>query len=257
MQTGFYLIKYLVFSFLLLFVSGCTPKADFDLLQSARAVKRAHKPNHHTHFEYYILPRDRVKVVIYKTPEEVELMDQYPTLSTSVDRMGILVGPHGRIALPLVGSIKISGLTQTAAAAKIARLYRRTFKRATVYLEVVNKRAYILGEVRHPGVLKLDRGSLTLLEAVAMSGDLTDSAVRTEILIISHARNGKMVMRAVDLTRFDHLNDASMMILPNDIVYVKPDKWRKTKAHLNDVLPMLSAVGSFVTPVKDVRTITR
>ena len=250
------MLKNIFFSFVLLLgISGCTPKANFDLFQSSHPVKRAKKPNYHTHFEYYILPRDRVKVVIYKTPEEVELMDQYPSLSTSVDRMGILVGPHGRITLPLIGSVKIAGMTQSAAAEKIARMYRQHFKQAVVYLEVVNKRAYILGEVRRPGVLKLDRGSITLLEAIAMSGDLTDNAVRNEILIISHGRNGKLTMRAVDLTRFDTLNERAMMVMPNDIVYVKPDKWRKTKAHLNDIIPMLSAVGSFVAPVQNVSEI--
>jgi polysaccharide export outer membrane protein len=240
----------------MLTLGGCTPKEHFDLLQTKHLLSNK-KPAYHTHFEYYILPRDRVKVVIYKTPEEREILDAYPSLSTSIDRSGILVGPHGRIVLPLIGSVKISGMTQLVAARKIARMYRKHFKKAVVYLEVVNKRAYILGEVRRPGVLKLDRGSLTLLEAVAMAGDLTDNAVRTAILIISHTRSGKMVMRSIDLTHFDQLNSVNMLILPNDIVYVQPDKWRKTKARLNDILPMLSTVGAVISPAKNIQAMTQ
>jgi polysaccharide export outer membrane protein len=148
-------------------------------------------------------------------------------------------------------------MTQNAAAEKIARRYRKHFAKASVYLEVTNKRAYILGEVRRPGVLKMDRDRLSIFEAIAMAGDLTDNAVRTAVLVVSHTRSGKMVMRSIDLTHFDALASMDLTIIPGDIIYVQPDKWRKTKAHLNDILPALSAIGAFVSPVKDTQSLTQ
>jgi polysaccharide export outer membrane protein len=241
---------------MMLALGGCTPKENFTLLKTDHLVSNQ-KPSYHTHFEYYILPGDRVRVVLYKTPEEREILDTYPTLSTGINSGGILVGPHGHIVLPLIGAVKIGGLTQSAAAEKITRRYRKRFAKASVYLEVTNKRAYILGEVRRPGVLKMDRDHMTLLEAIAMAGDLTDNAVRTAILVITHTRSGKMVMRSIDLTHFDQLASMNLAIVPGDIIYVQPDKWRKTKAHLNDILPMLSSIGAFISPVKDAHTLVQ
>jgi polysaccharide export outer membrane protein len=245
-----------VVAVVVLMLGGCTPKENFTLLKTDHLASNR-KPTYHTLFEYYILPGDRVKVVLYKTPEERELLDTYPSLSTGVNSSGILVGPHGHVVLPLIGSVKISGLTQSAAAEKIARRYRKRFPKASVYLEVTNKRAYILGEVRRPGVLKMDRDHISLLEAIAMAGDLTDNAVRTAILVITHTRSGKMVMRAIDLTRFENLASMNMTIVPGDIIYVQPDKWRKTKARLNDILPMLSGIGAFISPVKEAHTLVQ
>ncbi len=53
----------------------------------------------------------------------------------------------------------------------------------SVYVEVLNKRIYVLGEVNRPGVVKLDKEKMTLFEALAFSGDLTDNAVRNNIII--------------------------------------------------------------------------
>ena len=245
-----------VVAVVVLMLGGCTPKENFTLLKTDH-LSSNRKPTYHTHFEYYILPGDRVKIVLYKTPEERDLLDTYPSLSTGANSSGILVGPHGHVVLPLIGSVKISGLTQSAAAEKIARRYRKRFPKASVYLEVTNKRAYILGEVRRPGVLKMDRDHISLLEAIAMAGDLTDNAVRTAILVITHTRSGKMNMRSIDLTHFDTLASMNLAILPGDIIYVQPDTWRKTKAHLNDLLPILSGVGAFVTPAKDIKYMTQ
>jgi polysaccharide export outer membrane protein len=120
-----------------------------------------------------------------------------------------------------------------------------------VYVEVLNKRLFVLGEVRSPGVVTIDKEKMTLFEAIAKSGDLTDSAVRNNIIILSNIPGKGMQMRAVDLTNFDRMNYAALMLRPNDIVYVQPNGWKEFKVTSSDYLsildPILKIAGTYAT----------
>ena len=224
--------------------SGCTPKANYDLFSAQQDI--AAKKITHKVYEYRIQPHDRVKILIYKNPEETELLDSYASLSTAVNKDGILVDAHGYVLLPLIGRIKLAGKTQHIASELIARRYSKHLRNPSVYLEVMNKRAFILGEVRKKGILRLNRETMGLIEAIATAGGLTDSAVRNNILIISDNRYGKKHIRSVDLTKFDSLNSVDMLIKPNDIIYVPSDKWKKIKVNINDMLPIISTANTAI-----------
>ena len=76
---------------------------------------------------------------------------------------------------------------------------------------------------------------MTLFEAIAFAGDLTDDAVRNEIIILSNSHTKGMQMRKVDLTNFDTMKYASLMLRPNDIVYVQPNNWKEFKVASDDI----------------------
>ncbi len=235
----------IILSVLSLFLlSGCSPKANYDLFGAQQDI--AAKKITHKVYEYHIQPHDRVKILIYKNPEETELLDSYASLSTAINKDGILVDAHGYVLLPLIGRIKLAGKTQHVASELIAQRYSKYLRNPSVYLEVMDKRAFILGEVQKKGILRLNRETMGLIEAIAIAGGMTDSAVRTNILIISDNRYGKKKIRSVDLTKFDSLNSIDMLIKPNDIIYVPSDKWRKIKANMNDILPIISTANTAI-----------
>jgi len=166
-----------------------------------------------SHFEYKILPHDRIRITIYNHPE---------LSSRAMSEEGILVDGNGMISLPLIGPVKVTGLTQPEAARKIQYAYSRYLKRSSVYLEVLNKRAYVIGEVKNAGPIKLPNEQTTLLEAISSVGGFSDHANKEKIFIIRKHRQGSEV-DLIDLTNHNSLRYASMMIHPNDIVYVSPD----------------------------------
>ncbi|MGC9350984.1 MAG: polysaccharide biosynthesis/export family protein, partial [Sulfurovum sp.] len=195
---------------LLLFINGCSEKSNYTLMQTKNAESK--KPSKVTSqsIEYRILPQDRLNVILYKNPEQtsaVALQD----LGQKMNSEGILVNAAGYITMPLIGKIKVAGLTQTQAADRITEAYKTYLRTPSVYLEVMNKRIYVLGEVKNPGVVKLDKEKMTLFEALAFAGDLEDSAVRDNIIIVSNDPQNGLVMRSVDLTDFDGMNYAELM----------------------------------------------
>jgi polysaccharide export outer membrane protein len=160
---------------------------------------------------------------------------------------GILVDTAGQIRLPLIGKVKVAGLTQTQAADKITQLYKKYLNTPSVYVEVLNKRIFVLGEVRKPGPITLDKEKMTLFEAIAHAGDLTDSAVRNNVIILSNTTHG-LQMRRVDMTRFDTMNYASLMLRPNDIVYIQPDDWKEFKVASSNFTAPFETITKIAAP---------
>jgi len=239
-------LKILVLIGLVFTLMGCSN--DYELVKTDKSVSQLKSVKVSARsIEYRILPQDRLEIILYKDPSQMS--ESLSGLAgDSMNGKGILVNAAGYITMPLIGEVKVSGLTQTQAAEKITRMYKKYLNTPSVYLEVLNKRILVLGEVNSPGVVTLDKEKMTLFEALAHSGDLSNSAVRNEIIIISSDKNG-MRMRMVDLTNFDKMNYASLMLRPNDIVYVKPNNWKQFKVASSDVTsildPILKIAGAY------------
>ncbi|MFT7880519.1 MAG: polysaccharide biosynthesis/export family protein [Sulfurimonas sp.] len=232
---------------LLLFINGCSENSNYTLMQTKDAESK--KPSKVTSqsIEYRILPQDRLNVILYKNPEQSATV-QLQELGQNMNSEGILVNAAGYISMPLIGKIKVAGLTQTQAADRITSAYKKYLRAPSVYLEVMNKRIYVLGEVNKPGVVKLDKEKMTLFEALAFAGDLEDSAVRDNIIIVSNDPQNGLVMRSVDLTDFDTMNYAELMLRPNDIVYVQPDGWKEFRVASNNFTAPFETISKIASP---------
>jgi len=236
--------KWLIGLFITLLLVGCSSDGDYKLLQTEHIVENKNITDRS--IEYRILPQDRLEVMLYKDPNQESVMS-ISELGQRLSTRGVLVDTAGNIRLPLLGKVKVAGLSQTQAADKLTTLYKRYLNTPSVYLEVLNKRVFILGEVNKPGPVPLDKEKMTLFEALAHVGDLKDSAVRNNIIILSNTKNG-MQMRTVDLTRFDTMNYAKLMLRPNDIVYVQPDDWKEFRVVSDNFTAPFETITKIASP---------
>jgi len=234
------------------FLSGCSSKSDYQLLQVDKKSTSFTKKISHRGIEYRILPQDRLDIVLYKNPDQ-SAVASLSELGQSVKKNGILVNSVGYVTLPLIGKTKVSGLTQTEAADRISRRYKHYLNTPSVYLEVMNKRLFVLGEVKKPGIVKIDKEKMTLFEALAFAGDLTDAAVRDNIIILSQGSKGTMTIRRVDLTSFDRMHYRSLLLRPNDVVYVQPNGWKEFKVNATDVTSIFEVIGKVLSPFATIK----
>jgi polysaccharide export outer membrane protein len=228
-----------------LLMGGCS--GDYQLLRTDKDLTKEMIQVSARSIEYKILPKDRLLIILYKDPSQLS-ESQTGLAGDSMNNKGILVNADGYISMPLIGKVKVAGLTQTEAAEKITNMYKKYLNTPSVYLEVLNKRILVLGEVKNPGVIEIDKEKMTLFEALAHAGDFTNSAVRDQVVIVSNTKKG-MQMRIVDLTNFDRMDYASLMLRPNDIVYVKPNSWKQFKVASSDMTsvldPILKIAGAY------------
>jgi len=240
--------RVLLYVSMALVMVGCTTKEDFVLFHDTNismpdAQKNVLDLSSAPRYEYKIQPHDRVSITMYNHPE----LGTTSVASQKQDVTGVLVNSRGYVRLPLVKSVHVAGLSQTAAQKKIEKAYGAYLEDAEVYLEVLNKRAYILGEVNKPGEVRLFNEKTTLIQMLAKAGDLKDTANRHAIVVLK-ARGKKVYTETVDLTGANSIRMASLMIYPNDIVYVAPNNIKSYNVGVNEVNPTLQLISNILAP---------
>ena len=136
---------------------------------------------------------------------------------------GYLVDSSGNIEMPIVGSIKASGLTCFEFSELLKISLKEYVLNPNVRTKILNFRVSILGEVNNPGTFNVLNQNISLIELISTAGGFTNSANPSKILIIRDANN-EIETRYVDLTNYEFINSEYYYLKQNDEVYVKPDK---------------------------------
>ena len=243
MKRDFTIVLLFIFTF-----TACNQgRSDYELLQSQNIVKNEKKKKLEN-IEYKIVTQDRLSIVIY----------QYPEITpTKMNEKGILVDSQGYISLPLIHRIKIAGYTQSDAARMLEEKYKKYLTDPSLNIEVMNKRAYILGEVKKAGVIRLENETMSVIQAVATAGGLTDSAQRDQVFVITHDGNNTMRMRRIDLTSFTVLQASNLLIKPNDIIYVQPNKWKSFRVASDDFTSPFETIAKVASPFVTLKYLTQ
>lgn len=181
------------------------------------------------------------------------------TLKTAASQMSGIskytVSPEGTIDFPVLGELKIEGMTRSELAGFIKGelMGRDLAKDPVVTVEFANVGVSVLGEVMKPGQYDISNDQVNVLEAIAMAGDLTITGKRENIAIIRETNDGVKTFR-VDLTNYRELAQSPAYYLQQgDVVYVEPNdmKKRQTTTNGNNVLStsFWISVASLLTSV--------
>lgn len=155
----------------------------------------------------------------------------------------------GNIDFPLLGQVKLGGLTRTQAIAKMRSELRAFIVDPTVNINVVNLRVTVLGEVKQPGTFIITNDRITVLEALGMAGDLTINGVRKNVLVIREENGSKKEYR-LDLTKREMLNSEAYYLAQNDVVYVEPNGARmQASKHSSNTSVFVSVASLLITVI--------
>lgn len=145
---------------------------------------------------------------------------------------GYLVDKEGNINFPVIGKIKLGGLTKDAATDTIVNILDREYvKNPTVNIRFLNFKITLLGEVNSPSTVIILTEKVNILEAISLAGDLTPIGKRENVLIIRE-KDGERKLIRVNLNDKNLMNSPDYFLQQNDIVYVEPDSYRAVQASL-------------------------
>ena len=136
---------------------------------------------------------------------------------------GYIVDSAGYIDLPIIGSIKASGLTCFEFSEFLKISLKEYVLNPSVRTKILNFRVSILGEVNRPGTFNVINQNITLTELISTAGGFTNNANPSKILIIRDANN-EIESQYVDLTNHEFIYSEYYYLKQNDEVYVRPDK---------------------------------
>lgn len=194
---------------------------------------------------------DKINIVVNSTDPQVETQFTLTTNSnrrvlgsttaplSTIDKqaetrysIAYTVDDQGDIMFPILGKVPVRGKTRLEVAQYLTdRLISRNLVRdPIVTVEYVNLFVSVVGEVNKPGRINIENDQLTLMEALALVGDLTISGDREKVLVTR--RNGEENSNyIVNLLDQQGLMESPVYYLQQgDVIYVAPNQKRKNES---------------------------
>jgi polysaccharide export outer membrane protein len=167
-------------------------------------------PTHEDAIEaYQIGAGDLLEIVVWKN---TDLSGEYR------------VRPDGKLSIPLIGDVIALGRTTDEISIQIREKLKQFIDTpfvTTIVREALSNRVYVLGEVITPGVYPIE-GSLTVLQALALAGGLTEFAHRDRIVLVrSTGNNQKNYYLNYNSILTKQGNEFNMLLKRGDTLVVK------------------------------------
>jgi polysaccharide export outer membrane protein len=127
--------------------------------------------------------------------------------------------------LPILGNIQAAGLSKNQLKNNITQMVldKKLLIDPIVNIRHLNFEVTVIGEVGHPTVINVPNEKISLLKALGLAGDITIYGKKDNVLVIRETQGNKKV-KHVDLNSKDFLTSPYYYLLPNDVVYVEPNK---------------------------------
>ena len=134
---------------------------------------------------------------------------------------GYVIDEEGAIELPLIGKIKLAGLTLSEARLLIQKKVNEYIRGAVVEIRLVSYEVTVLGEVAQPGTYNFYKRQITLFDLLGKAGDISDYGDIRNILIIRKVHGGTETTQ-LDMRTSGFMEKPDFFLEPGDVVYVKP-----------------------------------
>ncbi|MCA1199546.1 polysaccharide export protein [Sphingomonas sp. R647] len=213
-------------------VSACAAKPNFrpELATVAEVADRLPVPSISDTSPRQRAPRigafDKLTVTVFGVPEL--------TTSGSVDA-------SGTFNLPLVGAVPAEGLTSGELASELRQRFARYVRDPQVNVvidQAVSQQVTIDGSVARPGVYQVS-GDTTLLRAIAISGGLSEDALKREVLIFRTVEGKRMIAR-FDMNEIRGARAEDPAVFGNDVIVVGSNSNRSLFKDAIQAAPLLS-----------------
>ncbi len=214
--------------------SSCVPQKEIKILQPTEGQEYNMKVFNPIDQAQYTLGKGDnlyINITIKDPKQEASSSFSQKTNNSYFSEVGIYLNSYtvdvnGNILLPVVGNIKVEGLTTAKVKTLLEERLSKFVIDPTVVVKLVNFNITILGEVRIPGEYKVYQNRINLLEAFALAGDITTYGNRKQVKLLR--QNGKKIdMHILNLTDESIIESPYYYLRPNDVLYVEPLKGKQ------------------------------
>ncbi|MDY8136272.1 polysaccharide biosynthesis/export family protein [Aquimarina sp. 2201CG5-10] len=155
-----------------------------------------------------------------------------------------LIDEQGNIDFPVLGKLKLAGLTRVQVKEMIKEKLKIYIKDPIVSIRLKNFKITVMGEVNTPGSFTIPNERITIIEALGLAGDMTIRGKRQNVMIIRE-NDGVNTYHRIDLTSKTIFDSPAYYLAQNDVLYVEPNESqvRSSRTNNNVFGIILSIVG--------------
>lgn len=213
-------------------------------------------------YDAHIMPKDVLTITVNTVnpeaaaPFNLIVRSTLTNTSSAIGTSGgslqtYLVANDGTIEFPVLGQLKVGGLTKSQCEKMIHDQilpYLNAKENPVVTVRMANYKISVLGEVNRPGMFTVGNEKINIFEALAQAGDLTIYGVRDNVKLIREDANGRKEIFTIVLNDANLINSPYYYLQQNDIIYVEPNKVKAQNSTVGQTTSLwLSATGILVS----------
>ncbi len=194
-------------------------------------------------YEYKIRKDDKITLSVWGQ-DDLSVGSVYGIYnSNEVYGKWLLVDINGNIEIPRLGTTYVIGKTIPELKDEIKTKLKKWLVNPIVDLKVLNKEIAVMGEVKNPAVIQVDKDQNTLLELVSKAGGFEMYANLKSVKILRQEGENVRVTN-IDLTKMKDIPNQNIVLHPGDYVIVPSKKSKDFDKRVSTIIPFTTVTSA-------------
>lgn len=194
-------------------------------------------------YQYKIRKDDKISISVWEE-DSYSVGSVYGIYnSNEVYGKWLLVDFEGNIEIPRIGTTYVIGKTIPEMKSLIKEELKKWLVNPIIDVKVLNKEITILGEVRNPNTLQVDKDQNSLLEMISKTGGF-DFYANLKAIKILRQQGEDVKVTNIDLTKADDILNKNIQLQPGDIVIVPSKKNKEFDKRISVIIPFTTTISA-------------
>lgn len=194
-------------------------------------------------YQYTIRKDDKIAMSVWGQ-DELSIGSVYGIYnSNEVYGKWLLVDAYGNIEVPKIGTTYVLGKTILELKNLLKQSFQKWIVNPIIDVKVLNKEISLLGELKTPGVIKVDKDQNTLVELISRAGGMDFYANAKSVKVLRQVGEGVIIIN-IDLTTSSDYLAKNITLHPGDVVIVPSKKNKEFDKRISTIVPLLSAIST-------------
>jgi len=201
--------------------------------------------NYDSTYQYKIRKDDKISISVWGE-DNLSVGSVYGIYnSNEVYGKWLMVDANGTIEIPKIGSTTVLNKTVPELREELRTTLKKWLVNPIVDVKVLNKEIIVLGEVKNPSTINIDKDHVTLFEIIGKSGGFDFYANLKSIKILRQVGN-QVKMTNLDLTTDQDVINTNIQLHPGDVIIVPSKKNKEFDKRIATIIPITTAITTAV-----------
>ena len=192
-------------------------------------------------YQYIIRKDDKIEISVWGQ-DELSVGSVFGIYnSNEVYGKWLLVDASGNIEVPKIGTLNVLNKTIPQLKDTLKSIFSKWIVNAIVDVKVLNKEISLLGELKNPGCIKVDKDQNNLIEMISKAGG-TEFYANLKKIKVLRQEGGNVRVATVDLTRCSDYSNRNIMLHPGDIVIVPSKSYKEFDKRISIIIPFTTTI---------------